>query len=93
MSRPRHIRDAQRDRESDRASRLAAVHARWDREDRVYRADAADEIRRRQVVREAQTPVERDASDRRLFERYGGPLAIAICVFGPALADTIARSL
>jgi hypothetical protein len=31
MSRPRHVRSAQRDAEQRR--RLAAVHARWDRED------------------------------------------------------------
>lgn len=89
MSRPRHIRDAQRDREA----RRAALWARWDHEDDALRANADDEIRRRKVVREAQTPVERAAADRRLFERYGGPLALLICVFGAPLADTIARSL
>lgn len=89
MSRPRHIRDAQLDREA----RRAALWARWDHEDDALRAAADSEIRRRQVEREAQTPVERDAADRRLFERYGGPLAIAICVFGAPIADTIARSL
>lgn len=86
MSRPRHIRAAQKAAAQARFDAMTAADANR------YRRGASQEIRRRKVEEAAMTPAERKAAERRLFERYGGPLALLICVFGP-LADTIARSM
>lgn len=86
MSRPRHIRDARRDREA----RREAWEAGLDGEDIDLRKRHADDMRRRA----AQSPAEREAAARRLFDKWGTPcLAVSLLVFGEALADTLSRSI
>lgn len=67
-----------------------------DKEDGDLRRAHADDMRRRAVERAAQTPAERDEARRRLFEKWGGPVALALLIVGPLLADVAdlaARSL